>query len=53
MKKDVEFTEIFKDRIITSNIFSKEEQERIEEDYLLFNKCYCLGILDKSNSKYN
>lgn len=53
MKKDVEFINIFRSRIVTSNIFSKEEQQRIEEDYLLFSKCYCLGILDKDKFKYN
>lgn len=53
MKKDVEFMEIFRSRIVASNIFSKEEQKRIEEDYLLFNKCYCLGVLDKSMFKNN
>lgn len=51
--KDVAVKEIFKSRIIASNIFSKEEQEKIEENYLLFEKCYCLGILDKDSSNYN
>ena len=44
--KDVEVDVIFKERIVESNIFSKREQEKIKEDYLLCKKCYYLGILD-------
>lgn len=44
--KDVEVDVIFKERIVESNIFSKREQEKIKEDYLLYKKCYYLGILD-------
>ncbi len=51
--KDVAEKEVFKSRIVASNIFSKEEKERIEENYLLFKKCYCLGILDQDSSNYN
>lgn len=44
--KDLILDEVFKNRIIESNIFSKKEQEKIKEEYLLFKKCYCLGIFD-------
>lgn len=47
--EDVVLNEIFKSRIIESNIFSREEQEKIKENYLLFKKCYCLGVLDKGS----
>ena len=46
MKKDVVLDEIFMKRIIESNVFSKEEIVEIEKDYLLYGKCYCLGVLD-------
>lgn len=44
--EDVKENVIFKERIVESNIFSKKEQEKIKEDYLLYKKCYFLGILD-------
>ncbi|HJJ19147.1 MAG TPA: hypothetical protein OIM61_07900 [Clostridiaceae bacterium] len=44
--EDVEVDVIFKERIVESNIFSKREQEKIKEDYLLYKKCYYLGTLD-------
>ena len=47
--KDVVLNEIFKSRITKSNIFSEEEQEKIKENYLLSEKCYCLGVLDKGS----
>lgn len=53
VEKDVVLNEVFKERIIKSNIFNKKEQETIEKNYLLFKKCYCLGILDKKISSDN
>ena len=43
---EVDVDVIFKERIVESNIFSKREQEKIKEDYLLYKKCYYLGTLD-------
>ena len=51
--KDVVSNETFKNRIFESNIFSSEEQEKIKEDYLLYKKCYYLGILDKEAFIYD
>lgn len=48
-EKDEVKMKIFMERIIKSNIFSIEEQKRIKEDYLLYKKCYYLGILDKQS----
>lgn len=51
--KNVILEEILKDRIVKSDIFTEKEQEKIKKDYLLFEKCYCLGVLDKESSNYN
>lgn len=48
--KDVVLNEVFKKRIVESNIFNKEEQEDLKSNYLLYRKCYFLGILDKGAS---
>ena len=48
--KDVVLDELFEKRVIESNIFSEEEQKEIKENYLLYRKCYFLGILDKEIS---
>lgn len=50
---DVVVDEIFKDRIIKSNIFNEKEKKRMKKNYLLYKKCYLLGILDKAVTKFN
>jgi hypothetical protein len=37
---------IFKERIISSNIFSLVEIEKIKSNIELFEKCYLLGVID-------
>lgn len=48
--KNVVLDEIFKNRIVESNIFNNEEQKFIKENYLLYKKCYYLGILERGSS---
>ena len=48
--KNVVLDEVLKERIIESNIFTEKEQKKIKEDYLLYLKCYCIGILDREVS---
>ena len=45
--------EIFNERIVKSNLFNKEEKKEIQKNYLLYKKCYYLGIIDKEVSSSN
>ena len=38
--------ELFIKRIEESNIFNKEEIELIKSSYILYERCYLLGLLD-------
>ena len=41
--------ELFIKRIDESNVFNKEEIEIIQKNYVLYEKCYLLGVLDNIN----
>ena len=38
---------LFKNRLKESNIFNDEEIKLIEENIMLYEKCYHLGLIDK------
>jgi hypothetical protein len=37
---------IFLQRIVESKIFTEEQIKTIKNDYILYERCYLLGILD-------
>ena len=37
---------IFLQRIVESKIFTEEQIEAIKNDYILYERCYLLGVLD-------
>ena len=37
---------IFLQRIVESKIFTEEQIEVIKNDYILYERCYLLGVLD-------
>ena len=37
---------IFLKRIVESKIFTEEQIETIKNDYILYERCYLLGVLD-------
>ena len=43
--------ELFLKRIVESNIFIEEEIKKIKTDYILYEKCYLLAILDIKSNK--
>ena len=48
-----EIRKIFEERLIKSNVFTKEEIKIMECNIKLFTKCYALGCVDMLECKEN
>ena len=46
-----EICRVFEERLVKSNVFTKEEIKIIKKDYELFAKCYALGCADMFDYK--